>query len=100
MIDISTLSYQEVQKLEKQIQEYHKSKKGLRGYRVTFNVLYNPKNHQEDMLDTKEEFGDYIVDNVRDSIIQDFMLKAPEDLFLDSVEELNDEEIANLLEGK
>jgi hypothetical protein len=93
MIDISELSYQEVQTLEKQIQKYYDSKKGLRGYKVTFCVLYNPKNHQDDMLVNEEDFGEWLVDAIPDQIMSSFNLKRPEDVILDSVEIMDDDEI-------
>jgi hypothetical protein len=93
MIDISKLSYQEVQTLEKQIQKYYDSKKGLRGYKVTFCVLYNPKNHETDMLVNEEDFAEWLVDAIPDQIMSSFNLKQPEDVILDSIEIMDDEEI-------
>lgn len=93
MIDVSSLSYEEVQNLEKQIKEYYESKKGFRGYKVTFCVLYNPKNHEVDMLADVDDFGDWLVDAIPDQIMSPFNLKNPERVFLDTVEIMNDEEI-------
>lgn len=93
MIDLSSLSYKEVQNLEKQIKEYYESKKGLRGYKVTFCVLYNPKNHEEDMLVNEEDFGEWLVDAIPDQIEGSFNLKKPEEVIFDSVEIMDDEEI-------
>lgn len=93
MIDVSSLSYEEVQNLEKQIKEYYESKKGLRGYKVTFCVLYNPKNHEEDMLVNEEDFGEWLVDAIPDQIEGSFNLKKPEEVILDSVEIMDNEEI-------
>lgn len=93
MIDVSSLSYEEVQNLEKQIKEYYESRKGLRGYKVTFCVLYNPKNHEEDMLVNVEDFDEWLVDAIPDQIMGPFNLKNPEEVFLKSVEIMNDKEI-------
>jgi len=93
MIDVSSLSYEEVQNLEKQIKEYYESKKGLRGYKVTFCVFYNPKNHEEDMLANVEDFDEWLVDAIPDQIMSPFNLKNPERVFLKSVEIMNDKEI-------
>jgi hypothetical protein len=96
MIDVSSLSYEEVQNLEKQIKEYYDSKKGLRGYKVTFCVLYNPKNHEYDMLVNEEDFGEWFVNAIPDQIGRSFNLKRPEEVILDSVEIMDDEEIEEL----
>jgi len=96
MIDVSSLSYEEVQNLEKQIKEYYDSKKGLRGYKVTFCVLYNPKNHEDDRLDmisNEEDFGEWLVNNIPKQIEYFFDFKSPEGVILDSVEIMEDEEI-------
>jgi hypothetical protein len=96
MIDVSSLSFQEVQNLEKQIKEYYESKKGLRGYKVTFCVLYNPKNHEDDRLDmilNEEDFGEWLVNNIPKQIEYAFDFKQPEEVILDSVEIMDDEEI-------
>jgi hypothetical protein len=93
MIDVSSLSYEEVQNLEKQIKEYYESKKGLRGYKVTFCVLYNPKNHEEDMLVNEEDFGEWFVNAIPDEIEGSFNLKKPEDVILESVKIMDNKEI-------
>lgn len=96
MIDLSSLSYEEVQNLEKQIKEYYDCKKGLRGYKVTFYVLYNPKNHEDDMLVDADYFDDWLVDAIPDQIGGSFNLKNPEELILDTVMIMSNKEIEEL----
>jgi hypothetical protein len=85
MIDLSQLSQKEVRDLEKQLQEYKKSEKNLTGYKVTFYVKFNPEFHKEDMLTSlgeisPEDFGEWLVNAIPDSIIDSFELKQPEDV--------------------
>ena len=98
MIDVSELSYQEIQNLKKQIEEYDNSKKGLRGYKVQFIVLYNPNGREDQDIADEESFGDWITDVLSDNITKSFGLKQPEDVILDYVMELDDGEIADLIE--
>lgn len=93
MIDVSKLSYRQVQNLKKQIVEYDNSQKGLRGYKVQFIVLYNPKGRDEQDISCEDAFGDWLLDVVPREIIESFNFKAPEDVILDYVEEMTDEEI-------
>jgi hypothetical protein len=66
---------------------------GLRGYKVTFCVLYNPKNHEDDMLVNEEDFEEWLLTAIPDRIGRPFNLKKPEEVILDSVEIMEDEEI-------
>jgi hypothetical protein len=98
MIDVSELSYQEIQNLKKQIEEYDNSKKGLRGYKVQFIVLYNPKGRVGQDISDEESFADWLSDVVSDNITKSFGFKQPEDVILDHVMELDDGEIADLIQ--
>jgi hypothetical protein len=98
MIDVSELSYQEIQNLKKQIEEYENSKKGLRGYKVQFIVLYNPKDREYESIADEESFADWLSDVMSDNITKSFGFKQPEDVILDHVMELDDGEIADLTE--
>ena len=93
MIDVSKLSYQEVQNLKRQIEEYDNSQKGLRGYKVQFIVLYNPKGREEQDISRENAFGDWLLDVVPDVIIKSFYFKRPENVILDYVEPMDDDEI-------
>lgn len=103
MIDISQLSPQEVKELEKQIQKYKKSEKNLTGYKVSFYVRFNPELHKDDMLTCDGEldkytFGDWLGDNIPDSIIDSFELKQPEDVSGFIVEVATKEELNEIWE--
>ena len=75
MTDLSKLSYKELQQLEKQIDERKyellKSKDCVEGYKITFCVKFNPAKHEYDDLNSPEQFGDYLVNDVTDFIIKD-----------------------------
>jgi hypothetical protein len=98
MIDVSKLSYQEVQNLKKQIEEYDNSQKGLRGYKVQFIVLYNPKGREEQDISCEDAFADWLMEVVPDVITKSFNFKGPEKVILDYVEEMTDDEIEPLFE--
>jgi hypothetical protein len=85
MIDISTLTPEEVKELDKQLQKYKKSEKNLSAYKVSFYVRFNPEFHKDDALTCDGElepvvFADYMADALGDYIIRDFKLKSPEDI--------------------
>jgi predicted Holliday junction resolvase-like endonuclease len=75
MTDLSQLSYKELQKLEKQIEQrketLRKSKDCVEGYKITFCVKFNPAKHEYDDLNSPEEFGDYLANDVTDYIVKD-----------------------------
>ena len=75
MTDISKLSFKELQALEKQIEERKQvlqdSKDCLEGYKITFCVKFNPAKHECDELNSPEEFGEYLANDVTDFIIKD-----------------------------
>jgi hypothetical protein len=54
MTDLSNLTYEQIQELERQIEERKKflkqSKECAIGYKVTFCVKFNPYAHQNDEL--------------------------------------------------
>jgi hypothetical protein len=81
-MDISNLSPEEIKDLEKQIKDYHNSKKAIQGYKVTFYVAYLPKLHGcgVDMLYNEEDFAEWLVNAIPDTIIDVFSLKKPEDV--------------------
>lgn len=95
MIDISNLSSSEIKDLEKQIKDYHNSKKAIKGYKVTFYVSYLPKLHGcgVDMLYNEEDFGEWMVNAIPDTIIEAFSLKKPEDVSGFDVVNMTKEEI-------
>lgn len=78
MIDISTLSKQQILELEKQIQEYKKTEKFLDFYKVTFCVKFNPKNHYDSSLETPGCFEEWLEESFPEQIIDAFELKSPE----------------------
>jgi phage head maturation protease len=94
MTDLSQLSYKEIQKLEKQIEErketLRKSKDCLEGYKITFCVKFNPAKHEYDDLNSPEQFGDYLANDVANLIIKDFGLSEL-DVSGFEVEEMTDE---------
>jgi hypothetical protein len=75
MTDLSNLTYKELQRLEKQIEERKKvlseSKDCVEGYKITFCVKFNPAKHEFDELRSPEEFGDYLANDVTDYILKD-----------------------------
>jgi phage head maturation protease len=94
MTDLSQLSYKEIQKLEKQIEErketLRKSKDCLEGYKITFCVKFNPAKHEYVDLNSPEEFGEYLANDVANLIIKDFGL-TQSDVSGFEVEEMTDE---------
>ena len=94
MTDLSKLSYKELQKLEKQIEQrkeaLRKSKDCVEGYKITFCVKFNPATHAYDDLTTPEMFGDYLANDVANLIVNDFGLRQS-DVSGFGVEEMNDE---------
>ena len=77
-MDLSKLSYKELQQLEKEIEQrketLRKSKDCAEGYKITFCVKFNPAKHEYDDLDSPEQFGDYLANDVANLIIKDFGL--------------------------
>ena len=75
MTDLSKLSYKELHRLEKQIEErketLRKSKDCVEGYKITFCVKFNPAKHEFDELKSSEEFGEYLANDVTDYIVKD-----------------------------
>ena len=61
MIELSNLSYKELQELEGQIEKrkevLRKSKDCAVGYKVTFCVKFNPYTHENDELNNTQDFG-------------------------------------------
>jgi len=95
MTDISKLSYKELQKLAKQIDErkevLRKSKDCVEGYKITFCVKFNPAEHQFDELKSPEDFGDYLANDVANMIIKDLgLLQSDVSAFI--IEEMTDED--------
>jgi len=76
MTDLSQLSYKEIQKLEKQIEERKKalrySKDCVEGYKITFCVKFNPAMHTYTSLKSSDEFGHYLANVIANLIINDF----------------------------
>ena len=95
MTDLSQLSYKELQQLEKQIEQrkeiLRKSKDCVEGYKITFCVKFNPAAHSYDELNSPEEFGHYLADDVANYIIKDFG-RNQLDVSGFEVEEMNDED--------
>ena len=83
MTDLSKLSYEELQVLEKQIEErkefLKQSKECVVGYKVTFCVKFNPYAHEHDELGNADDFGDWLVNDPTDLIIKYFGLKLPQE---------------------
>jgi len=104
MTELYNLSYKELQALEKQIeiqkQMIEEHKKFLSdtnacavGYKVTFCVKFNPYAHENDELNDTQEFGDWLVNEPTDLIINHFGLKLPaEDVSGFRIEEMTDED--------
>ncbi len=94
MTDISTLSYKQLQALEKQIEErkeiLRNSKDCVEGYKITFCVKFNPAEHQFDELKSPEEFGDYLANDIANELVNDFGLRQS-DVSSFEVEWMNDE---------
>ena len=75
MTDISKLSYKELQQLEEQIEnrkyELRNSKECVEGYKITFCVKFNPVAHEVDDLNSPEDFGEYLANDVTQYIMND-----------------------------
>jgi dsDNA-binding SOS-regulon protein len=95
MINLDELSNEQISQLEKQLEEYKKSKKCLEGYKVTFYVRYNPHSH-DDMLSYSDEFEEWLSDAIPDSIIKSFNLKKPEDVSSFLVEKASEKELKDI----
>jgi len=95
MTELSNLSYKELQKLAKQIDErkevLRKSKECVDGYKITFCVKFNPAEHQFGELNSPEDFGDYLANDVADMIVKDLgLLQSNVSAFI--IEEMTDED--------
>ena len=92
MTDLSKLSYKELEQLQDQIEErkemLRSSKDCVEGYKITFCVKFNPANHPYDELNSPEEFGDYLANDVANYMINDFHVL---DVSGFEVEEMTDE---------
>lgn len=93
MIDLSSLSPEEIKELEKQIEKYKKTEKFLTGYKVTFYVKFNVETHKESDIDDPESFADWLCNAIPDEIIASFALEKPEDVSGIIVEEVSKEEL-------
>ena len=95
MTDLSTLSYKELEQLEKQIEErkeeLRKAKECVEGYKITFCVKFNPAMHQYTDLRSSEMFGDYLANDVANLIINDFG-RTQLDVSGFEIEEMTDED--------
>ena len=99
MTDLSNLTYEQIQELERQIEERKKflkqSKECAIGYKVTFCVKFNPYSHQNDELCSVDEFGDWLVNDNAKQIIDYFELKTPiEDVSGFEITEMTDDDKA------
>jgi len=97
MTDISNLNLDQIQELEKQIQERKKflkqSKDCAVGYKVTFCVKFNPHAHQNDELCSVDHFGDWLVNAPTRKFIEYFGLKTPyEDISGFKITEMTDDD--------
>lgn len=97
MTDISNLNYNQIQELEKQIQErkefLKQSKDCAIGYKVTFCVKFNPYAHEHDELCSTDEFGHWLVNDATNQFMSYFALKTPyEDVSGFEITEMNDED--------
>ena len=76
MTNLSKLSYKELEQLQDQIEErkemLRNSKNCVEGYKITFCVKFNPAAHSYDELNSPEEFGHYLADEVANYMIKDF----------------------------
>jgi hypothetical protein len=79
MTDLSKLSYKELQKLEKEIEQrketLRKSKDCNEGYKITFCVKFNSAAHEYGDLRSSDSFGDYLANDVANMIVDDFGLR-------------------------
>ena len=95
MTDISKLSFKELQQLEKQIEdrkyELSNSKNCVEGYKITFCVKYNPATHSESQLSNSVDFGDYLANDIANTIVDYFCLRQS-DVTGCEVEEMTDED--------
>jgi len=95
MTDITQLSYKELQELEGQIEKrkevLRKSKECVEGYKITFCVKFNPAKHEFDELNSPEEFGDYLANDVANLIVKDLGL-LQSDVSASIIEEMTDED--------
>ena len=95
MIDLSKLSSAEFQELEKQLEEYKKTKEDLKGWKITFTIRYSP--FKSPTL-TKGEFGeesigDLMANEIANLIMRRLCLSAPEDVSGCEVVEATKEEL-------
>jgi len=95
MADISNLTYKELRKLEEQIEErkevLRKSNDCIEGYKITFCVKFNPAEHQFGELNSPEEFGDYLANDVANLIVKDLGL-LQSDVSASIIEEMTDKD--------
>lgn len=82
MIDFNDLSDQEIAKLEKQLAEYRKSERALKGHKVTFAFLYNPNLQKgsiyEDTLEDPESLAEEISNLIYSELEERFNLTNPQ----------------------
>lgn len=81
MIDFDDLSDQEIAQLEKQLAEYRKSERALKGYKVTFTFMYNPNFHKGSVyeaLDDPDSLAEEMLNILAPEIEGRFSLKSPE----------------------
>jgi hypothetical protein len=105
MIDLSQLTEEQLNELELQIQQHKEQQKlkdaleNLKGYKVTFYIRFDPKNHKDnDMLTDDGEldpgiFADYLCDNLVTDLIRNFELYGYEDVNYPTVEVATKQEI-------
>ena len=98
MIDLSQLTEEQLNELELQIQKHKEQQKlkgaleNLKGYKVTFYIRFDPKNHKDnDMLTDGGAldpgiFADYLCDNVATKLSIDFDFGDYEDMSYPIVE--------------
>jgi len=95
MTDISKLSFKELQQLEKQIEQrkqvLSESKDCVEGYKITFCVKFNPATHSESQLGNSVDFGDYLANDIANTIVDYFCLRQS-DVSGFEVEEMTDED--------
>ena len=93
MTDLSKLSHKQLKQLEKQIEQrkqiLRRSKDCVDGYKITFCVKFNPAIHSESQLDNPVDFGDYLANDIANTIVDYFCLRQS-DVSGFEVEEMTD----------
>lgn len=95
-IDLSKLSFEELTRLQTDIEIHKASRKDMRIYKVTFYVAFNANKHDYGDLSTPRAFADYFAVRPTDLLFEYFDLEEPENVSECDVVELKPEEFPEM----